>query len=53
MADIFYQAVVALMLLYNSENWVVFPSVIRELEGLHVEASWRLTGMHPRKVKGE
>ena len=23
------------------------------LEGFHMEAAWRLTGMRPRKVKGE
>ena len=49
-AGMFYQAVVASVLLYGSENWVVSPSALRELEGFHVEAARRLTGMRPRKV---
>ena len=49
----YYQAVVASVLLYGSESWVVSPSTLRELEGFHVEAARRLTGMRSRKVKGE
>ena len=45
--------VVASVLLYGSKSWVVSPSALRELEGFNVEAAWRLTGMRPRKVKGE
>jgi hypothetical protein len=52
-AGMFYQAVVASVLLYGSESWVVSPSALRELEGFHVEAARRLTGMRPRKEKGE
>ena len=52
-AGMFYQAVVASMLLYGSESWVVSPAVMRKLEGFHVEATWRLTGMRPQKVKGK
>ena len=32
---------------------MVSPSALRELKGFHVEAARRLTGMRPRKVKGE
>ena len=53
MAGMFYQAVVASVLLYGSESWVVSPSALRELSGFHVETARRLTGMHPRKVKGK
>ena len=50
----FYQAVMASILLYHSsESWVVPPRVLRELEGFHMEASRCITGMHPQKVKGE
>ena len=52
-AGMFYQAAVASVLLYGSESWVVSPSALRELEGFHVEAARRLTGMRPWKVKGE
>ena len=52
-AGMYYQAVVASVLLYDSESWVMLPSTLRELEGFHVEAARRLTGMRPRKVKGE
>ena len=51
-AGTFYQAIVAFVLLYGSKSWVVSPSALRELEGFHVEAARRLTGMRPRKVKG-
>ena len=32
---------------------MVSPSALRELDGFHVEAKRRLTGMRPRKVNGE
>ena len=52
-AGMYYQAVIASVLLYDSKSWVVSPSMLRELEGFHMEAARRLTGMRPRKVKGE
>ena len=52
-AGMFYQAVVASVLLYGSESWVVSPTALRELEGFHVEAARRLTGLRPRKVAGK
>ena len=48
----FYQAVVAAVLLYGSETWVVPPHYLRALEGFHVEAARRITGMRPTK-RGE
>ena len=48
----FYQAVVAAVLLYGSETWVVPRHDLRALEGFHVEAARRLTGMRPTK-RGE
>ena len=41
----FYQAVVAAALLYGSESCVLPPSVLKVLEGFHVEAAQRMTGM--------
>ena len=43
----FYQAVVAAVLLYGSESWVPFTFNLRTLEEFHVEAARRLTGMRP------
>ena len=47
-----YQAVVAAVLLYGSETWFVPPHDLRALEGFHVEAARRITGMRPTK-RGE
>ena len=52
-AGMYYQALVASVLLYGSESWVVSPAALRELEGFHVEAARRLTGMRPRKAAGK
>ena len=51
-AGMFYQAVVTAVLLYGSETWVVPPHDLRALEGFHVEAARRITGMRPTK-RGE
>ena len=37
----FYQAVVATVLLYGSETWVFSSYDLRALEGFHVEAARR------------
>ena len=52
-AGMFYQAVVAAVLLYGSESWVVSAYDLRALEGFHVEAARRLTGMRPKKRGGD
>ena len=51
-AGMFYQAVVAAVLLYGSESWVLSAYDLRALEGFHVECARRLTGMRPTK-RGE
>ena len=38
-AGMFYQAVVATVLLCGSKSWVLPPSALRVLEGFHVEAA--------------
>ena len=48
-AGMFYQAVVAAVLLYGSETWVTPPHDLRAMEGFHVEAARRITGMRPEK----
>ena len=52
-AGMFYQAVVAAVLLYGSESWVLPAAQLRALEGFHVECARRLTGLRPRRVKGK
>ena len=52
MAGMFYQAVVATVLLCGSESWVISAFDLRALEGFHVEAARRLTGMRPER-RGE
>ena len=47
----FYQAVVAAVLLYGSETWCLTDTMRRPLDGFHVEAARRITGKRPRKVK--
>ena len=52
-AGMFYQGIVAAVLLYGSETWVLPPSALKVLEGFNVEAARRLTGMKPKKVAGK
>ena len=40
---------VAAVLLYGSESWVISAFDLRALDGFHVEAARHLTGMRPRK----
>ena len=51
-AEMFFQAVVAAVLLYGSESWVLPHAQHVRLEGFHVECARRLTGRWPRK-RGE
>ena len=48
----FYQAVVAAVLLYGSESSVLPDAKLARLESFHVECARRLTGMRPRKRGG-
>ena len=47
----FYQAVVAAVLLYGSNTWCLTETALRPLNGFHVEAARRISGKRPRKVK--
>ena len=51
-AGMFYQAVVAAVLLYGSESWVLPPSALSIISGFHIEAARRLTGMMPKTIRG-
>ena len=52
-AGMFYQAMVAAVLLYGSKTWCLPDTVRRPLEGFHAKAGRRLTSMRPKVVKGE
>ena len=45
----FYRATVQVVLLFGSETWVTTPSMMRTLEGFHVRAARRMTGMMPER----
>ena len=49
MAGMLYQAVVAAVLLYGCELWVLLPSGLTFLEGFHVEVARRMMGMCPQQ----
>jgi hypothetical protein len=49
----FYKATVQAVLLYGSETWNFSPTSVKRLEGFHIRAAWRMTGMRPeRKANG-
>ena len=50
-ARMFYQVVVAAVLLYGSETCCLTDTARRPLDGFHVEAARRITGKMPRKVR--
>ena len=45
----FYRATVQAVLLFGSETWVTTPSMLRTLEGFHLRAARRMTGMMPKR----
>ena len=50
----FYRAVVQAVLLFGSETWNLSESMIRQLEGFHIRAAWRMNREHvPRKEGGD
>ena len=46
---LFYKATVQAVLLFGSETWCLSPANLRLLEGFHVRAARRMTGMMPKK----
>ena len=51
-AGMFYQAVMASILLYGSKTWVTPPRDMKAPESFHVECCRRITGIRPKK-RGE
>ena len=49
-AAIFYQAVIQSVLLFGSEAWCLSNTTLKELEGFHITAAYRMAKVHrPRK----
>ena len=48
-SGMFYKATVQAVLLFGSESWNLSPSAIKCLEGFHLRAARRMTGMMPRE----
>jgi hypothetical protein len=49
----FYKATVQAILLFGSETWSLSPTSVKRLEGFHICAVWRMSGMRPeRKANG-
>ena len=48
-SGMFYKATVQAVLLFGSESWNLTPSAIKCLEGFHLRAARRMTGMMPCK----
>ena len=45
----FYKATVQAVLLFGSETWNITASMLSSLEGFHVRAARRMTGMMPEQ----
>jgi hypothetical protein len=45
----FYKATVQAVLLYGSETWNLSPTSVKRLEGFHIRAAWRMSGLRPEK----
>ena len=48
----FYKATLLFVLLFGSKTWVLAPATLKRLEGFHVKAACRMTGLLP-KLQGE
>ncbi len=49
MCGMFYKATVQAVVLYGSETWSLSPSSLKGLEGFHIWAAWRMSGLWPEK----
>ncbi len=41
----FYKATVQAVLLYGNETWNLSPMSVKRLEGFHIRAAWRMSGL--------
>ena len=49
-AGLFYMAVIQSVLLFGSEAWCLNKTILKELEGFHITAAYRMAKVHrPRK----
>ncbi len=49
MFGMFYKATVQAVLLYGSETWNLSPTSVKQLEGFHIHATWRMSGLQLEK----
>ena len=47
-SGMFYKAIVQAVLLYGSETWSLLPLSLKGLEGFHIRAAWRMSGLTER-----
>jgi hypothetical protein len=45
----FYKATVQAMLLYGSEMWILSPSSMKHLEGVHIRTAWQMSDKRPEQ----
>jgi hypothetical protein len=45
----FYKVTKQAVLLYGSETWSLPTSSVKQLEGFHIRAAWRMSGFWPEK----
>ena len=48
----FYKATVQAVLIFRSETWCLAPATLKRLEGFHVKAAHRMTGLLPKMTGG-
>ena len=48
----FYKATVQSVFLFRSKTWVLAPVTLKHLEGFHVKAARRMTGLLPKMTGG-
>ncbi len=48
-SGMFYKGTIQAVLLYGSETWSLPPLSIKQLEGFHIRAAWRMSGLRPEK----
>ena len=49
----FYKAIMQAVLLFGSESWCLLSANMRSLEGFHIRAVRRMTGMIPKKLSDD
>ncbi len=48
-SGMFYKATIQVVLLYGSETWSLLPSSVKQIEGFHIRAAWRMSGLRQEK----